>query len=110
MTATVARFAHNLHAPFVLVRHYRQNLGYTAPFVQQSTDRDPYSYEVVLHPGYSMEAHKSFVGSALQDQIILENAQIKGYFAKFDEPTLQRVRADIGVERVLQHGHIHLAH
>jgi len=108
ITAAAARVAGDLHTPFALVRHYRLNLGYTAPFIQYGTDHDPYSYEVVLHPGYSMEAHKSFVGPTLQDRITLENPQIKGYFAELDEATLQRVRADVGVERVLQHDNVHL--
>jgi hypothetical protein len=107
-TAAAARVADDLHTPYALIRHYRLNLGYTAPFVQYGTDKDPYGYEVVLHPGYSMEAHKSFVGLALQDRITLENPRIKGYFAKFDEETLQRVRADVGVERVVQHSYVRL--
>jgi len=83
-------------------------MGYTARLVQYSTDSDPYGYEVVLHPGYSIEAHKSFVGAALQSRITLESARIKGYFAELDEEMLRRVRADVGVERVLQHGHVRL--
>ena len=108
MTSAATRTAKDLHTPFVLVRYYRLNLGYTAPLVQHNTDKDPYSYEVVLHPGYSTEAHKSFVGPALKDQIILENPRIKGYFAELDEETLPRVRANVGVERVLRHGHVRL--
>jgi hypothetical protein len=107
LTAAAARVADDLHTPFALVRHYRPSLGYTAPLIQYSTHKDTYSYEIVLHPGYSMEAHKSSVGPT--HQITLENPRIKGYFAELDEATLQRVRADVGVERVLQHGHVHLA-
>jgi hypothetical protein len=55
-----------------------------------------------------MDAHKSFVGPALQDQITLENPRIKGYFAELDQAMLQRVRTDVGVERVLQHGYVGL--
>lgn len=75
-------------------------MAYTAPFVQH--------YEVVLHSGYSMEAHKSFVGPTLQGRITLENARIKGYFAELNEETLRRVRADVGVQRVLLHGYVRL--
>ena len=54
-----------------------------------------------------MEAHKSFVGPTLQDRITLEDPRIKGYFAELDEATLRRVRADVGVEKVLQHGYVY---
>jgi hypothetical protein len=108
ITCAAARVTKDLHTPFILVRYYRLNMAYTAPFVQHSTDADPHSYEVVLHSGYSMEAHKSFVGPTLQGRITLENARVKGYFAELDEETLRRVRADVGVQRVLLHGYVRL--
>ena len=56
-----------------------------------------------------MEAHKRFVGrAALQERITLEDPRIKGYFAALDEAMLRRVRADVGVERVYQHGYLRL--
>lgn len=83
-------------------------MGYTAPFVQHSTDADSFDYELVLHPGYSMEAHKSFVGPTLQVWITLESPWIEEYLAELDEEPLRRVTANVCVERVLQHDHVRL--
>jgi hypothetical protein len=99
LTAAVVRVADNLHTLFALVRYYRPSLGYTALLIQYSTYKDTYSYEIVLHPGYLIEAYKSSIGPT--HQITLENPRIKGYFAELDKATLQRVRADVSVERVL---------
>jgi hypothetical protein len=37
ITAAVARAADGIHTPFMVVRQYKLNLGYTAPLVRYST-------------------------------------------------------------------------
>ena len=101
IAVVTARPFQALHPPFVLVRLYRQTTGYQAPLRQYSVEVVPNNYEVVLHPGYSMEEHKRFVGAELQDRITLENPRVPGYFAELDTATLQAVRADIGVDQVI---------
>jgi hypothetical protein len=107
ITAATTESARALHTPFVLVRFYRQRLRYQAPLYQYGDidDEAPPEYEVLLHPGYSMAEHKSFVGvDVLQSQIRRESPQIKGYLAELDEAVLQRVRADVGVDEVRRFG------
>lgn len=101
IAAATTNFAQDSYTPFVLVRLCRQQAGYTAPLIHNNAELQPHFHEVVLHPGYSMEGHKSFVGANLQRQIVLESPRIKAYFAELDEATLQTVRADVGVDKVL---------
>lgn len=101
ITTATARFYQDSHIPFALVRLYRQQAAYTAPLIQNNAELQPHYHEVVLHPGYSMEAHKNFVGAKLQRQIVLESPRIKAYFAELDEVSLQTVRADVSVDKIL---------
>jgi hypothetical protein len=101
----LARPFQDLHTPFALVRFYRQTTGrrpYQAPLIQPDGEVVPHSYGVHLHPGYSMEAHKLFVGAGdLQRQIAFEYRHELGYRAEgLDEAMLRAVRADVGVDRV----------
>lgn len=102
----IARPWQAIHAPFVLVRIYRQRRGdYQAPLIRYSGGQEvPNSYSVHLHPGYSLEEHKRFVGAAveLERHIVFEFKFSPGYHAEeLDDAMLRAVRADVGVDRVV---------
>lgn len=107
----IAKPFRRLHTPFVLIRLYRKSIGtYQAPLIRWSDEVEtPDSYAVALHPGYSMDAHKTFVGvERLQPCITSEEEMpefyhVPGYYyyyADLDEGMLEAVRADVGVDRV----------
>jgi len=108
---TIARPFRRLHTPFFLVRLYRKSTGiYQAPLIRWSDEvAIPENYAVKLHPGYSIEEHKRFVGAErLQPCITSEGDMpefyhVPGYYyyyADLDEGMLEAVRADVGVDRV----------
>jgi hypothetical protein len=107
LATTLARLLQDLHTPFALVRLYRQTTArrrpYQAPLIQPEGEVLPHSYGVHLHPGYSVEAHKCFVGAAgdLRRHIAFEYRHELGYRAEgLDEAMLRAVRADVGVDWV----------
>jgi hypothetical protein len=115
LVVTAARIAkpfRYVYMPFVLVRLYRKSIGtYQAPLIQWSDEVEtPDNYAVKLHPGYSIEDHKNFVGAEfLQPRITSEGEMpefhhVPGYhhyYADLDEAILKAVRADVGVDRVM---------
>jgi len=101
----IARPWQAMHTPFVLARFYRQARGdYQAPLIRYGGGNEvPNSYSVHLHPGYSLEEHKRFVGAErLERHIVFEYKFPLGYHAEeVDEAMLRAVRADVGVDQVV---------
>ena len=109
--AKIARPFRYLHTPFVLVRLYRKSIGtYQATLIQWSDEVEtPDKYVVKLHPGYSIEDHKNFIGAQRLQPCITSEGEMPEfyhvpgyhyYYADLDEAMLKAVRADVGVDRV----------
>jgi hypothetical protein len=109
--ARIAKPFRYLYMPFVLVRLYRKSIGtYQAPLIQWSDEVETQDkYAVKLHPGYSIEDHKNFVGAELLQPRITSEGEMPEfhhvpgyhhYYADLDEAILKAVRADVGVDRV----------